>query len=55
MDEYMKLALADIREEAEWTMRRLRDIAEIRCIERFWIHEEFIKELRKRIKEAENE
>lgn len=51
----MKLALADIREEAEWTMNRLKDIANDHCIERFWLHEEFLKELRKRMKEAENE
>lgn len=55
MDEYMKLALADIKEEAEWTMSRLKDIANDHCIERFWLHEEFLKELRKRMKEAENE
>ena len=46
MEEYMKLALADIKEEAEWTMNRLKDIADGRCIERYWVHEEFMKAMR---------
>lgn len=55
MDEYLNLAREDIKAEAEWTMNRLRDIANDHCIERFWLHEEFLKELRKRMKEADNE
>lgn len=51
MEKYMKLALEDIKEEVEWTMNRLEDIADGRCIERYWVHEEFIKAMRRAIKE----
>lgn len=54
MEEYMKLALADIKEEAEWTMKRLEDIADGRCIERYWVHEEFMKTMRRAIKETDH-
>lgn len=47
MEKYMKDALEEIKEESEITAHRLETISEMLQIEKYWVFEEFMKEIRK--------